>query len=338
MLKWMRMDPKLFHLWNPIEHMEHNELYDSIHHESYKHIAGLQGMRHERENQDIEAFDWVDFTAGFLAGCAGVVFGHPLDTIKVRQQTLGKDYGTIAKCAANTIQHEGATGFYKGLLFPLSTEGARNCLFFGVYERFKGDNENVTYARIALAGAIGGGVQALLGSPVELVKVQLQNQTARDKTLRTFRGPLHCVTTIMRNHTQQISRGLMATIYRDTTGFAVYMTSYEYLCRRCNPKGPEECSVPQLFVAGGVAGSLSWFCNLPIDTVKSRIQGDSLENPVYRGFTQCLNAILKEEGFRALFRGLPAVLMRAFALNAVTLTTYSLCRQQIQLAMRENVA
>lgn len=72
------------------------------------------------------------------------------------------------------------TGFYKGLLFPLATEGGRNCLFFGVYERFKGDSKGpVDYRNIALAGAIGGAVQAIPGSPIELVKVQLQSQTGK---------------------------------------------------------------------------------------------------------------------------------------------------------------
>lgn len=159
--------------------------------------------------------------------------------------------------------------------------------------------------------------------------------SGRKKAERAFRGPLHVLSTVVFKHTQHTFRGLNATIVRDITGFAMYMTSYEYLCRLFNPKGPEECTVAQLLVTGGCAGSLSWFINLPIDTVKSRLQSDRLSRPVYRGFMHCLTVVVQEEGVRALFKGLPAVLMRAFALNAVTLTTYSLCRQHIQQYFRE---
>ncbi|XP_018009463.1 solute carrier family 25 member 48 [Hyalella azteca] len=32
---------------------------------------------------------WCDFVAGWIGGCAGLLVGHPMDTIKVRQQALG---------------------------------------------------------------------------------------------------------------------------------------------------------------------------------------------------------------------------------------------------------
>ena len=31
---------------------------------------------------------WCDFLAGYIGGCAGVIVGHPLDTLKVRGQQL----------------------------------------------------------------------------------------------------------------------------------------------------------------------------------------------------------------------------------------------------------
>lgn len=66
----------------------------------------------------------------FVLGVLGLLVGHPLDTIKVRQQTLGTNiFVTITR----TFKHEGIRGFYKGMLFPLLTIGPSNAIFFGMY-------------------------------------------------------------------------------------------------------------------------------------------------------------------------------------------------------------
>lgn len=63
-------------------------------------------------------------------GVVGLVVGQPLDTVKVRQQTMNTSF---LKAITRTFKHEGLRGFYKGMLFPLLTMGPINALFFGVY-------------------------------------------------------------------------------------------------------------------------------------------------------------------------------------------------------------
>ena len=80
------------------------------------------------------------------------------------------------------------------------------------------------------------------------------------------------------------------------------------------------CAGVMLF-AGGTAGTLSWY-NLPIDMVKSRMQADSASNPRYTGWRSCAVEIYLEGGFRAFYRGIVAVVIRTFPLNAVTFFAY----------------
>ncbi|EPB68254.1 hypothetical protein ANCCEY_12660 [Ancylostoma ceylanicum] len=59
----------------------------------------------------------IDFFAGCLGGAAGVLAGHPLDTIKVRLQTqnsASKLYRGTWHCFKMIIQKEGVHGLYKG--------------------------------------------------------------------------------------------------------------------------------------------------------------------------------------------------------------------------------
>ena len=74
---------------------------------------------------------WWDFTAGWVGGSAGVMAGHPLDTVKVRQQALAR--AGMLEVVRDTARKEGARGFFKGMMYPLLTAGAINSIFFGVY-------------------------------------------------------------------------------------------------------------------------------------------------------------------------------------------------------------
>ncbi|KAG0717818.1 Solute carrier family 25 member 45 [Chionoecetes opilio] len=121
---------------------------------------------------------WCDFVAGWLGGCAGLVVGHPLDTIKVRQQTLGKV--SALRVIRNTLRYERLGGFYKGMGFPLLATGSLNALFFGVYANtlrlLNPGSERPTYAQVFVAGGAGGLAQLVVACPVELVKIKMQVQ------------------------------------------------------------------------------------------------------------------------------------------------------------------
>ncbi|KAH9381914.1 hypothetical protein HPB48_017294 [Haemaphysalis longicornis] len=68
-----------------------------------------------------------DFIAGGIGGVCTVASGHPLDTIKVRLQTMPKPgpgelprYTGTFDCAKKTIVREGFLGLYKGMAAPLT--------------------------------------------------------------------------------------------------------------------------------------------------------------------------------------------------------------------------
>ena len=74
---------------------------------------------------------WCDFIAGWVGGSAGLVCGHPMDTVKVLQQAGGTP--SIMRVIYDTAKQEGFRGFLKGMFYPVMTAGAINSIFFGVY-------------------------------------------------------------------------------------------------------------------------------------------------------------------------------------------------------------
>ncbi len=72
-----------------------------------------------------------DFVAGWCGGASSLIIGHPLDTIKVRLQSM--QYAGTFDCILRTLRTEGALALYKGMEFPLLSVGLINSLYFGGY-------------------------------------------------------------------------------------------------------------------------------------------------------------------------------------------------------------
>ena len=68
-----------------------------------------------------------DFVAGAFSGAMGCLVGQPMDTVKVRMQTLtglSSSRATASVVAMETLRHEGVRGFFRGLTSPMALTSA----------------------------------------------------------------------------------------------------------------------------------------------------------------------------------------------------------------------
>jgi hypothetical protein len=72
-----------------------------------------------------------DLTAGTIGGCAGIIVGQPLDTIKVRLQSKPGVYSGVVNCLSTMVRTEGPRSLFKGLLPPLMGNAPMNAIAFG---------------------------------------------------------------------------------------------------------------------------------------------------------------------------------------------------------------
>jgi len=82
-------------------------------------------------------------------------------------------------------------------------------------------------------------------------------------------------------------------------------------------------------LAGVMAGFGLWGSMFPIDTIKSKIQADSLSKPQFNGTLDCLKRSLAVEGHAGLWRGVTAALWRAIPVNAAIFLAVEGTRQVI---------
>ncbi|CAH1154335.1 unnamed protein product [Phaedon cochleariae] len=256
----------------------------------------------------------LDFVAGCVGGIAGVIVGHPLDTVKVHLQTQDhnapKYRGTI-HCFRSLMAKDCLKGLYRGVSSPIVGVAGINAVVFGVYgntQRRLSDPESLRSH--ALAGAAAGLFQSFICSPMELAKSRLQ---VSDKV---GNNPLECLKKIYGSEgIKGLSRGLGLTIAREIPGYSAYFFTYELLTRT-EDEGP--ISTGRMLFAGGFAGVVSWTVTYPVDAIKSRIQVDGITSTKYAGAYDCLKKTVKSSGLTSLFRGLTPTLVRAFPVNAVT--------------------
>ncbi|XP_037081022.1 mitochondrial basic amino acids transporter-like, partial [Pollicipes pollicipes] len=262
------------------------------------------------------------------AGVAGVVVGHPLDTVKVRIQTQcarNPTYRGTFHCLHSILVKEGTRGLYRGLTSPMFGVAAVNALTFGIQgnvRRLMADPDCLSAQ--CRAGMIAGGCQAIVVSPMELVKSQLQVQS--DTTgmgRRFFRSPWDCCRQLYASTGWRgLMRGYWITVAREVPAFGLYFGTYELLTTGL--VGDQRKSLSHMLLAGGMAGVASWVFTYPIDVVKTRIQTDGMAGiQLYSGYINCVHHTFQREGWRGFVRGVNSASIRAFPTNAVTLAVVS---------------
>jgi len=281
----------------------------------------------------------LDFVGGCLGGFAGVVVGHPFDTVKVRLQTQGASgvrYRGTFHCFSKIIAQESVLGLYKGMASPLVGLTFINAIVFGVQGNVLRKFEKPTILSNFIAGATAGGLQCIICCPMELAKtrVQIQGQGESRKYYSThshaYKGSIDCITKIYKAEgIRGCYRGMSTTLLREVPSFGVYFAAYEFFCSTLEKRHPgEHLGLPALLIAGGMSGMCSWMSTYPIDVIKSRLQADGVGGVnQYKGIIDCIVKSYHEPhsgGFSVFFRGLNSTLLRAFPVNAATFAVVTL--------------
>uniref|UniRef100_A0A3B3CRU5 Solute carrier family 25 member 48 n=1 Tax=Oryzias melastigma TaxID=30732 RepID=A0A3B3CRU5_ORYME len=282
-----------------------------------------------------------DFLAGWIGEVAMVTGSLQLSPRFVFQTRLqaGNGYRNTLHCILTIYRKETAAGFFKGMSFPLASITVYNSVVFGFFsnaQRFistyrYGDGRHpCSLLDLTAASMLTGLVSVGLGAPVDLVKIrlQMQTQTVLAGIQQLYRGPVHCVSSILQTQgLPGLYRGAGAMVLRDVPGYALYFIPYSVFCQLLTPEtstAPHPCSI---WLAGGLAGSISWVTATPADVVKSRMQADAQLHRKYRGLLHCILDCYRSEGVQVFFRGASVNAIRGFPMSSTMFLTYELSLQ-----------
>ncbi|KAI5961100.1 OAC1 [Candida margitis] len=198
-----------------------------------------------------------------------------------------------------------------------------------------------------LGGFIAGGVAACgavtFTNPIELIKTRMQLQGELSKSsgqAKLYKNPFQAFKTIyahegIRGLQQGLICGYFYQLGLNGCRIGFYEPSRYYITRLLTPANIENGHVPQnLFinvVAGFVSGSAGAVLASPFFLVKTRMQSYSKTGAVgqqtyYSGAFDGLRSIYKAEGFKGLYRGVDAAILRTGAGSAAQLPVYNLTK------------
>ena len=223
-------------------------------------------------------------------------------------------------------------------------------------------NDTLSITGLVVAGAIAGACTSCVLTPIELVKCKLQVQNVgsyipgtttllppspSSKTKRTpiataslhtstkltHAGPLSLILQIYR--AQGIAgfwRGQMGTFLRETGGSAAWFGTYEYVSSFLKSyRRQTEIPAQDLMLSGACAGMAYNLVLFPADSIKSRMQTDTIsEGRVSRGFWEVGREMWRYGGISVFYRGCLITVLRAAPSSAVIFWTYENLRRIAQ--------
>ena len=274
---------------------------------------------------------WLDIAGSMTAGCVSTVLGHPLDTIKVHQQTQPNLSRVGLFRIAQTL---GAFQLFKGIGPPMMSQIIMNTVMFSVFRNVREMTSNTLMmdenASAMCAGLISGFATACLSTPTDWIKIQAQlSQSSKTD------GSFLILKRLMQDHQNQsgkviqvLYRGHVANLFREGVFTMVYLGLYDRISSIVKENGGVQgkpLHMGQVMAISSFTGACAWICNYPFDTLKTVMQGKGAHEriPMKDAFLSIWNS----GGIAAFYRGIGTSTGRAMLVTSTRMLAYEKTRQ-----------
>ncbi|XP_043074498.1 solute carrier family 25 member 36-A [Puntigrus tetrazona] len=297
----------------------------------------------------------VHLFAGGCGGTVGAILTCPLEVVKTRLQSssvtlyvsevqLSTVNGpSVARmsppgplhCLKLILEKEGPRSLFRGLGPNLVGVAPSRAIYFAAYSTAKEKLNNVfdpdsTQVHMLSAG-LAGFTAITATNPIWLIKTRLQLD-ARNRGERRM-SAFECVRRVYQSDgLRGFYRGMSAS-YAGISETVIHFVIYESIKRKLIESkananmDDEDESVKDAsdFVGMMLAAATSKTCATsiayPHEVIRTRLRE---EGSKYRSFFQTLSMVVREEGYRALYRGLTTHLVRQIPNTAIMMCTYEL--------------
>jgi len=173
-------------------------------------------------------------------------------------------------------------------------------------------------------GSIAGAIGAFAVYPIDLVKTRMQNQ--RNTGTRLYSNSWDCFMKVLRGEgIRGLYKGLVPQLVGVAPEKAIKLTVNDTLRSLFGQPGGQ-IYFPLEVLAGGGAGASQVIFTNPIEIVKIRLQTQG-EAAKFGVQPKGAITIVRELGFRGLYRGAAACLLRDIPFSAIYFPAYAACKQ-----------
>jgi len=257
---------------------------------------------------------WKTFVAGGTAGIIEILVMYPTDVMKTRAQLSTVKNKNMFAGMMDITRTEGIGALYRGIASPILAEAPKRAVKFATNEKYKEllakPDGTLPAERAFAAGALAGATEVIVNCPFEVIKVRMQAPGS------PYKSTFDCfVQTFKSEGITGLYRGAEPQLWRNAVWNGTYFGLIGTI--RQQIPAPRDATKNQVmlynFITGAIAGTAGSILNTPFDVVKSRMQNQKHVpgQPLKYNWTfPSLITVYREEGLRALYKGLGPRLVR----------------------------
>jgi solute carrier family 25 citrate transporter 1 len=274
---------------------------------------------------------WKSFVAGASAGAIEGFITYPFEFAKTRLQLVDKSSKASRnplRLIANVAKEQGVKSLYTGcgafVIGNTVKAGVRFLGFDSIKQLLRDEEGNLSKTRGALAGLGAGVLESVIAvTPFETIKTAMIDD--RQSKNPRYQGLIQGTSRLIQDKgISGIYRGVVPVTMRQAANQMVRLGSYNAMktfiqSYKENPNLP--LSSAETFAVGAVAGVITVYTTMPLDTVKTRMQ--SLEaKSMYSGTLNCFYKVAKHEGVLTFWKGATPRLGRLILSGGIVFTVY----------------
>lgn len=185
----------------------------------------------------------------------------------------------------------------------------------------------------AIAGGISGAFTRAIAQPLDVLKVRFQLQLEPIKTGSKYSSILQAVRCITKEEglTTLWSGHIPAQLLSISYGIIQFAT-YEKLTQICRQTDQQLYNTHKHWINfsnGAIAATAATIFSFPLDTVRTRLIAEQKTNKVYKGFSNAFIMISKNEGPRALYKGIAPTIAQVAPHAGIQFTVYKFFTESI---------
>jgi len=273
-----------------------------------------------------------DFMLGGLAAAISKTASAPIERVKllvqnqdemIKQGRLKLRYKGVIDCFRRVITEEGVVSLWRGnwanvlRYFPTQALNFAFKDFFKKFMAFNKDKDGYAkwFAGNLISGGAAGAVSLLFVYSLDYARTRLANDAKSGKGggERQFNG---LIDVYRKTWASDGIVGLYRGFAVSCTGIVVYRGFYFGFYDSLKPvllRGALQDSFFASFLLGWAVTIVAGLASYPLDTVRRRMMMTSGEAVKYKNSWDCTAQIVKNEGFKSLFKGAGANILRGIA-------------------------
>jgi len=281
----------------------------------------------------------LDFIAGGISAAVSKTVVAPLERVKLllqiqdAQKFIPKDqrYTGIVDCFSRVNKEQGFLSFWRGNVVNVIRYFPTQALNFAFKDKYKAlfmdgvDQKKEFWKFFAgnlASGGAAGATSLLIVYPLDFARTRLGADVGKAAADREFKGLIDCIVKCYK--AEGLVRGLYPGFLSSVQGIIIYRAFYFGLYDTAKSMVDKPGLLMKYAIAQSVA-VVSVSMAYPFDTVRRRLMMMSGEGEkMYTGTMDCWKKIVKDEGWKALYKGNATNVMRSIGC-ALVLVGYDEC-------------